>query len=173
MAVARLTIRSFLNKNGLKCQREKKKTFLQQQHKTGQLRSAKQNQRLESKLLQQKWFSSDETKAELYGRTRQGCFFFFFWRGVKRAYEEKQAIAAVKLGAGHSGSSVGTEDKPNAAFTGGYQRTVSVTRLTHGDDDGKHKAKSALQRLQAETREGYGGAPSQPPEPTQTLWQYR
>lgn len=79
----------------------------------------------------------------------------------------------MKLGAGHSGSSVGTEDTPNAAFTGRYQRTVSVTRLTHGDDDSKHKAKSALQRLQADAREGYGGAPSQPPELTQTRWQYR
>lgn len=134
--------------------------------------------RLESKRLQQKWFSSDETKAELYGRTRQGCFFGEESGGPTR---KSRPSLQWKLGAGRSGSAVGTEDKPNAAVTGRYQRTVSVTQLTHGgrmwtfqqDDDRKHKAKSALQRLQVETREGYGGAPSQPPELTQPLWQYR
>lgn len=164
VAVSRCTIRRHLQKNGLHGRVARRKPLLRKCHKVSRLQYAKQH-RDKPQNFWNKVIWSDETKIELFGHNHKR----YVWRGVNKAYDERNTIPTVKHGGGSlmfwgcvsykgTGNLVKVEGKMNAAR---YQQILeenlhsSARKLRMGrtwmfqhDNNPKHKAKSTCHWLQ-------------------------
>ncbi|KAI4894642.1 hypothetical protein NFI96_001033 [Prochilodus magdalenae] len=162
VAVSRCTTRRHLKKIGLLGRVARRKPLLHKFYKVSRLQYTKQH-RDKSQNFWNKVIWSDETKIELFGHNHNR------WRGVNKAYDERNTIPTVKHG-GESlmfwgcvsykgtGNLVKVEGKMNAAR---YQQILEANlhssarklRIGHTwtlqhDNDPKHKAKSTSHWLQ-------------------------
>ena len=97
VAVSRCTIRRHLKKNGPYGRVARRKPLLRKCHKVSRLQYAKQH-RDKPHNFWNKVIWSDETKIELFGHNHK----HYVWRGVNKAYDERNTIPTVK----HRGGSL-------------------------------------------------------------------